>query len=95
MRSSLGVEKIAPFGVHVMREKPFAASLADADRMVEAMRKSGKLLAKEGMTVNENGEFVIRDLPPGAYRVRAFGPEHRPEQVEKIVLERGAERART
>ncbi len=32
-------------GVHVMLEKPFAASLAEADRMIEAATSSGKLLA--------------------------------------------------
>src|SRR5215204_3741865 len=30
-------EKVAPFGVHVLMEKPFAASLAKADRMIAAM----------------------------------------------------------
>ena len=38
-------EKVAPFGVHILMEKPFAASLADADRMIAAMEKSGKQLA--------------------------------------------------
>ena len=38
-------EKIAPFGVHILMEKPFAASLADADRMVAAMAGTGKQLA--------------------------------------------------
>ena len=38
-------EKVAPYGVHILMEKPFAASLADADRMIEAMEKSGKQLA--------------------------------------------------
>ena len=37
-------EKIAPFNVHVLMEKPFAATLAEADRMVAAMRP-GKQLA--------------------------------------------------
>ena len=39
------VEKVAPLGVHVIVEKPFAATLAEADRMVAAMSKSGKQLA--------------------------------------------------
>ncbi|HET6485109.1 MAG TPA: Gfo/Idh/MocA family oxidoreductase, partial [Spirochaetia bacterium] len=39
------VLKVAPYGVHVILEKPFAASLADADRMIGAMRESGKLFA--------------------------------------------------
>lgn len=38
-------EKVAPFGVHILMEKPFAASLADADRMIAAVQKNGKLLA--------------------------------------------------
>lgn len=36
------VEKVAPFGSHVLVEKPFADSLANADRMINAMAKSGK-----------------------------------------------------
>jgi predicted dehydrogenase len=36
------VERIASFGVHLFVEKPFAASLADADRMIAAVRESGK-----------------------------------------------------
>ena len=38
-------EKVAPFGVHILMEKPFAASLAEADRMVAAMAGTGKQLA--------------------------------------------------
>ncbi|MDA7597871.1 Gfo/Idh/MocA family oxidoreductase [bacterium] len=38
-------EKVAPFGVHILMEKPFAATLAEADRMIAAMAKSGKELA--------------------------------------------------
>ena len=39
------VEKVAPFGVHLIVEKPFAATLAEADRMIAAQRKTGELLA--------------------------------------------------
>jgi glucose-fructose oxidoreductase len=39
------VERVAEFGVHVVVEKPFAATLADADRMIAAMDRSGKQLA--------------------------------------------------
>jgi len=39
------VERVAPFGVHVLVEKPFAASLAEADRMIAAMEGTGKLMA--------------------------------------------------
>jgi glucose-fructose oxidoreductase len=38
-------EKIAPFGVHLIVEKPFAASLDEADRMLAAMGKTKKQLA--------------------------------------------------
>ena len=38
------VEKVAPFGVHVLVEKPFAATLPEADAMIEAMEKSGKTM---------------------------------------------------
>lgn len=39
------VEKVAPYGVSILMEKPFAASLAEADRIVAAMEKTGKQLA--------------------------------------------------
>jgi glucose-fructose oxidoreductase len=38
-------EKVAPFGTHILMEKPFAATLADADRMIAAVAKTGKTLA--------------------------------------------------
>jgi predicted dehydrogenase len=38
-------EKVAPFGAHLVVEKPFAASLKEADRMIAAMAQTGKLLA--------------------------------------------------
>lgn len=36
------VEKVAPYNVNVLVEKPFAASLAEADAMINAMAKTGK-----------------------------------------------------
>ena len=39
------VERIAPHGLHVLVEKPFAASVADARRMIEAMAGTGRRLA--------------------------------------------------
>ncbi|MDG2220682.1 MAG: Gfo/Idh/MocA family oxidoreductase [Rubripirellula sp.] len=39
---ALWTEKIAPFGAHLFIEKPFAASLADADCMITAVTKTGK-----------------------------------------------------
>ena len=38
------VERIAPFGTHILVEKPFAATLAEADRMIAAVAKTGKTL---------------------------------------------------
>lgn len=38
------VAAVAPYGVHVLVEKPFAASLADADRMTAAVQATGKTL---------------------------------------------------
>src|SRR5437762_1419878 len=34
---ALWTERVAPFGSHIMMEKPFAASLAEADRMIAAL----------------------------------------------------------
>jgi len=38
-------EKIAPYGVDILMEKPFAATLDEADRMMVAMAQSGRRLA--------------------------------------------------
>lgn len=38
------VEKVAPYGTHILVEKPMAASLADADRMIRAVQASGKTM---------------------------------------------------
>jgi glucose-fructose oxidoreductase len=37
--------RVAPFGVHLLVEKPFAASLGEADQMIAAVRATGKQLA--------------------------------------------------
>ena len=42
---ALWTERVAPFGVHILVEKPFASSLAEADRMIAAMEGTGKQLA--------------------------------------------------
>jgi predicted dehydrogenase len=39
------VEEVAALGVDILLEKPFAASLADADRMLAAVKKAGVRLA--------------------------------------------------
>jgi glucose-fructose oxidoreductase len=39
------VERVAPYRVHVLVEKPFAATLKEADRMMAAMKQARRLLA--------------------------------------------------
>ena len=41
---ALWVERVAPYGVDLFVEKPFAASVTDADRMISAVEKTGKQL---------------------------------------------------
>jgi glucose-fructose oxidoreductase len=38
-------KRVAPFGAHLIMEKPFAASLAEADQMIAAIKTTGKQLA--------------------------------------------------
>jgi predicted dehydrogenase len=38
------VEKVAPFGSHILLEKPFAATLAEADRIIRVVEATGKQL---------------------------------------------------
>lgn len=38
------VKKVAPFGAHIMVEKPFAASLKEADAMVKCMKRNQTLM---------------------------------------------------
>ena len=38
-------ERLAPHGMHIFVEKPFAASTEDARRMMKAMERTGKLMA--------------------------------------------------
>lgn len=38
------VEKVAPFGANILVEKPFAATLEEADAMIAAMQQSGKTM---------------------------------------------------
>lgn len=39
------VERIAPYDVPILIEKPFASNLAEADRMITAMKATGRMLA--------------------------------------------------
>jgi len=56
------VEKVAPFNTHIIMEKPFAGSLAEADLMVEAMNPQGKLLAINWPLVWDAGQQTAHRL---------------------------------
>jgi glucose-fructose oxidoreductase len=43
-RHALWTQKVAPYGVHILMEKPFATSLAEADAMISAVNAHGKQL---------------------------------------------------
>ena len=56
------VDKVAPFGTHIIMEKPFAGSLAEADAMVAAMKPTGKLLAVNWPLVWDAGQQTAHRL---------------------------------
>ncbi|MEN3943322.1 Gfo/Idh/MocA family oxidoreductase [Prosthecobacter sp. SYSU 5D2] len=56
------VEKVAPYGTHLLMEKPFAASLAEADAMVAAMTPTGKVLAVNWPLVWDAGQQTAHRL---------------------------------
>lgn len=39
------VKRVAPFNVHILMEKPFAATVDEADAMIAAMKPTGRMLA--------------------------------------------------
>jgi glucose-fructose oxidoreductase len=43
-RHALWTRRVAPFGAHILVEKPFAASLAQADAMIAAVARTGRQL---------------------------------------------------
>jgi predicted dehydrogenase len=56
------LEKVAPHGVHVIMEKPFAGSLAEADRMIELMSGTGKKLVINWPLVWDAGQQTAHRL---------------------------------
>ncbi len=56
------LEKVAPYQVHVIMEKPFAGSLDEADRMVAAMNKTGKRLVINWPLVWDAGQQTVNRL---------------------------------
>ncbi len=61
------VEKVAPYGVNVVLEKPFATSVEDADRILEAMAEGGgKLAVNWPLAWYESHRTAKRVLDEGA-----------------------------
>jgi glucose-fructose oxidoreductase len=58
------VEAVAPLGVDILLEKPFAASLTDADRILAAVARSGVRLAIK---------WPLRWYPPHVTAKRMIG----------------------
>ncbi len=56
------VAKVAPFGVHILMEKPFAGSLAEADAMIAAMAETGKELIVNWPLVWDAGQQTAHRL---------------------------------
>lgn len=87
-------EKVAPYGAAVLVEKPFAASLEEADRMIAALRKTGKPLVinwplrwyPTHMTTHRLiNEGVIGDLQEVHYYDGNRGPLfHRADKEEHV-----------
>lgn len=66
-------KKVAPFGTHILMEKPFAARLADADAMIAAMAVTGKELV-----IN----WPLRWYPPHVTAKRLIDEGHIGEVIE-------------
>ncbi len=56
------VSKVAPYGTHILMEKPFASSVAEADVMVAAMEPTGKTLAVNWPLVWDAGQQTAHRL---------------------------------
>lgn len=56
------VQKVAPHGVHILMEKPFAATVAEADAMVAAMKPTGRTLAVNWPLVWDAGQQTAHRL---------------------------------
>jgi glucose-fructose oxidoreductase len=92
-------ERVAPFGVHILMEKPFASTLEEADRMIAAMKGTGKHLminwplrwvAAHVTAKRLLDEGVIGDLTEVHYYDGNRGPLW--HGAEKIELEPTVER---
>ncbi len=92
------VERVAPFGTHIFVEKPFAGSLADADRMIAAVAATGRQLiinwplrwvASHYTTHRLIGEGLIGEIIEVHYYDGNRGPLY--HGADKVELEPTAE----
>lgn len=98
----LWTERVAPYGAHLLIEKPFAGSLAEADAMVRAMEQSGKLLAinwplawvaAHRTTKRLIDEEVVGDVLEVHYYDGNRGPlYHAADKIERTAAEVAAEK---
>lgn len=86
-------EKVAPYGVHVIVEKPFAATVAEADAMVAAMQKTGReLLINWPLAWNANHRTAKRLIDEGligeVIEVHSYGGNRGPlwHGVDKVEV---------
>ena len=96
------VSKVAPFDVHLLVEKPFAGSLAEADSMTETMRLTGRRLMVNWPLAWQPGflttkrivdEFVIGDVVNVYYYGGNRGPLwHGSDKHEKTAAQVQAEK---
>lgn len=84
-------ERVAAFGVHIIMEKPFAASVAEADRMIAAVAAADKRLAinwplawypPHRTTKRLIGEGVIGEVLEVHYYDGNRGPMHHAVETE-------------
>lgn len=56
------VSKVAPYGAHLIMEKPYAGSIAEADAMAASMKPTGKILAINWPLVWDAGQQTAHRL---------------------------------
>lgn len=95
---ALWAERIAPYGVHLFVEKPFASSLEDADRMIAAIRVTGKQMVINWPARWDRSHFttwrLIADGVIGdVFEVHHYGGNRGPlyHGADKIEFEPSAE----
>jgi predicted dehydrogenase len=98
---ALWVERIAPFGPHLLVEKPFAATLADADRMLAALQPGQRLVINwplRWIASHVTAKQLIDDGAIGAVReVHYYDGNRGPlyHAADKVEVLRPVEKARS